>query len=729
MRDNFVRFTNNKLRDFGQALINLFIFLPYFFSITALLKTLFYPWKNLVSVKKTPGFSFSELANRFLFNLISRTIGFVMRISIVLFYFVFQAVLMIALPFVALGYFLFLPLMYLEYLFQKTPLEIKEAAKKKFIQDHNLDPANHGLVADWFEDYYQNHVFRSKWWEIKNLMETPPLARDWSAGFTPTIDQYTTDLATPTYLHHIKNIVDRNEEISEIERNLSKNMESNVIIVGEEGVGKRTIIDALAKKIYLGKTTPQLMYKRILKLNMEKVFAEFSDRSKRESFFEDLLSEAANAHNIMLFIDDFEKYVDQASLFKKYADGPNLQIIGVTSPYSFQKDIFSNDKIARLFQKIEVHEVEKDEALRILLDASYEFETYHQVILPYETISDAVDKSEFYMTYIPFPEKAVDLLDAACVYAKSRNMKTVTPEIIKETLSEKTHVPALVTSEMKTKLLSLEKNLNEQVIQQTQAVNELSSGLKRSFLLMGKRKKPLATFLFLGPTGVGKTETAKAVAKTFFGDDKLIRFDMSLYQSKNDIPKLIGDPLFSQPGLLSAAIREKPYGVLLLDEIEKANPDLLNIFLTLLDEGYFFDGTGHRVDCKNLLIIATSNAGSDAMFKDTGIDIVNYLVEAKIFSPEFINRFDAVIGYEPLTRQSIEILARKMVKKISEDVSKLYKVNVKVGEDTIYRLSTKGYDPRFGARNLERALRGGIENVISEKLLSGEVKEGEMMQI
>lgn len=729
MRDNFVRFANNKLRDFGQALINLFIFLPYFFSITALLKTLFYPWKNLVSVKKTPGFSFSELANRFLFNLISRTIGFVMRISIVLFYFVFQAVLMIALPFVALGYFLFLPLMYLEYLFQKTPLELKEAAKKKFIQDHNLDPANHALVADWFEDYYQNHVFRSKWWELKNLMETPPLARDWSAGFTPTIDQYTTDLATPAYLHHIKNIVDRNEEISEIERNLSKNMESNVIIVGEEGVGKRTIIDALAKKIYLGKTSPQLMYKRILKLNMEKVFAEFSDRSKRESFFEDLLSEAANAHNIMLSIDDFEKYVDQASLFKKYAGGPNLQIIGVTSPYSFQKDIFSNDKIARLFQKIEVHEVEKDEALKILLDASYEFETYHQVILPYETISDAVDKSEFYMTYIPFPEKAVDLLDAACVYAKSRNMKTVTPEIIKETLSEKTHVPALVTSEIKTKLLSLEKNLNEQVIQQTQAVNELSSGLKRSFLLMGKRKKPLATFLFLGPTGVGKTETAKAVAKTFFGDDKLIRFDMSLYQSKNDIPKLVGDPLFSQPGLLSAAVREKPYGVLLLDEIEKANPDLLNIFLTLLDEGYFFDGTGHRVDCKNLLIIATSNAGSDAMFKDAGIDIVNYLVEAKIFSPEFINRFDAVIGYEPLTRQSIEILARKMVKKISEDVSKLYKINVKVGEDTIYKLSTKGYDPRFGARNLERALRGGIENVISEKLLSGEVKEGEMMQI
>lgn len=233
--------------------------------------------------------------------------------------------------------------------------------------------------------------------------------------------------------------------------------------------------------------------------------------------------------------------------------------------------------------------------------------------------------------------------------------------------------------------------------------------------------------MFLGPTGVGKTETAKVIAGIFFGKEQLLRFDMSLYQSKSDIPKLLGDPTFSQPGLLSAAIREKPYGVLLLDEIEKADPDLLNIFLTVIDEGYFTDGSGHRVDCKNLLIIATSNAGSDVLYDKSDTDIIDYLVEKKIFSPEFLNRFDGIISYEPLTKQSIALMARKMVEKISSDVMSIYKVDIKVSEETLAKLVEKGYDPRFGARNLERAIRDEIEDKISKSLLSGHVKEGGML--
>lgn len=460
---------------------------------------------------------------------------------------------------------------------------------------------------------------------------------------------------------------------------------------------------------------------------MERVFAEFTDEAKRENFFEELLSEARAAGNIIIFIDDFEKYVAHGSLFQKYLYGTDLQMIGVTNPFAYEKYLFGNEKIKRLFQRVDVYEVKKDEALKIILESSYSFENYHKVIIPYETVVESVDKSEFYLTYIPFPEKAVDLLDAACVYAKSKGKTTVTPEIVNAVLTEKTHIPTMVTTDMKDKLLNMENNLGQKIVQQKTAITKLSASLRRSFLLIGKRKKPLATFLFLGPTGVGKTETAKAISDIFFGNDRLLRFDMSLYQLKSDIPKLIGDPIYSQPGLLSAAIREKPYGVLLLDEMEKADPDLLNIFLTIFDEGYFTDGSGHRVDCKNLLIIATSNAGSEAIYGNKDMDIVEYLVSKQLFSPEFLNRFDGVIAYEPLSKESMIVLAKKLIAKITRDIQALYKVNVTVSESSLAELVEKGYDPRFGARNLERTIRDDIEDKISKSLLSGDTKEGQTL--
>lgn len=729
MRKGFIPFANDRLRDFGQAVINLFIFLPYFFSVPALMKTLFRPWKNLVPEKKQVGFSLSDWFSRFVFNLISRGIGFVMRTSVISFYFLFQSIYMIGLPLIALAYFIFIPLMYFEYLFQKTEDERKKIDKKKFLEAHLLKEENLKEVEAWFENHYANHLYRARWFELRNLLETPPLARDWSSGFTPTIDQYTIDLATHSYLHHIKNIVGRTHELKEMERALSKNVESNVMLVGEEGVGKHTVVDAFARRIYLGKTAPHLMYKRILKLNMDKVMSEYADDAKREAFLEDLLDEARKAGNIILFIDDFEKHLSHAALFQKFSSTSELQIIAITAPFPYEKDIFQNEKIKRLFQKIDVTEVKKEEALKILLDTSYSFESFHGVTIPYETLVTVIEKSEFYLTYIPFPEKAVDLLDASCVYVKSKMQSVVTPEDVDMVLTEKTHIPTMVTQDMKEKLLNLEGRLKEKVIQQTNAIEKLSSSLRRSFLLIGKRKKPLATMLFLGPTGVGKTETAKAVSEIFFGKEKLLRFDMSLYQSKSDIPKLIGNETFSSPGLLSASVREHPYGVLLLDEIEKADHDLLNIFLTIFDEGYFTDGTGHRVDCKNLLIVATSNAASSVIFKDKEINIVDYLVENQIFTPEFLNRFDGVIAYEPLSRESLYSLARKMIEKIATDVKALYKVNIKVGEGTLRQLVDRGYDPRFGARNLERVIRDEVEDKISKLILKGETKSEETISL
>ena len=731
MRKNFWQYYWDSLHDFGEAIVNMFIFLPYFFSVSTLLKTLFHPWKNLIVKKTFVGFSISDWTNRFAFNLISRSMGLIMRLSIIFFYFIFQTLLMVFLPFIALSFFLFTPIFYFISLTQKTPQEEKDIFKKKFIETHLLNSENLPQVENWSENYYKEHISKTKWWKLSNLFSYPPLARDWAVGFSPILDQYATDLATPTYLHHIKNIVDRNNEIKEIEQTLTKSAENNVIIVGEEGVGKHTIIDAFAKKIYLGKINSQLMYKRILMLNMEKILNEFVDQKQRESFFDDLLNEASQAKNIIIFIDNFDKFisnegegVDMTIPFEKYAKTNLIQIIGITTPFYYQQLIFNNEKISRIFERVDVYEVPKDRAENILLDSVFSFENIYDLHIPYESVKEIIEKSEFYLTNIPFPEKAVDLLDTTCSYAKENNIHSITPEIVNIVLTKKTHIPTVITKQMKEKLLNLETLLYSKIIQQDEAVNKLSSALRRSFLLIGKRKKPLASFLFLGPTGVGKTETAKAISQVFFTEQSnsnefqqistnfryLLRFDMSEYQSKYDIPKLIGD--INSPGLLTKTIREQSYGVLLLDEIEKADKDMLNIFLTIVDEGYFTDGMGKKVDCKNLIIIATSNAKDE-----------------NVFSPEFLNRFDGIIRFESLNQESIGILTKKIIERISIDIFKLYKVKIFVSEKTINLVSKKGFDPKYGARNLERTIRDEIEDKVAKIILSDKAKQGDVINL
>ncbi|MFN4212907.1 MAG: AAA family ATPase [Microgenomates group bacterium] len=752
MEKNFLQFSKKSINNFLEAIFNLFIFLPYFFSVSTLLKTLFYPWKNLIAKKTKPGFSIDEWLNRFSFNTISRGIGFFMRLSLLSFYVLIQIIFIILLPFAGLIYLLLLPLVYIKTFFQTSETEKKEKIKSWFLASHLLKEENRNIVENWFEKYYALTYQKRCWWKLSNLLTFPPLARDWAVGYTPILDQYTQELTTPSYQSKIKNIVNREKEIDQIERILTKSEEANVIIVGEEGIGKHTIVDAFSKKIYEGKTNNLLAYKRVLKLNMEKILSATEDRTKREEFLEELFTEAQQAKNIIIFIDKFEKYRDYFFIIEKFAKKSTIQFIAITTPFSYQQIIFPQEKITQLFSKNDVYEVTKEEAETILFNTAFDFEKRYQLVIPYETIKTLIEKSDYYITYIPFPEKAIQLLDEACALTKEfylasdskrgKILPTVTPEIIDKVLTEKTHIPTTITSQMKEKLLQLENLLKEKVLYQDQAIDEVSSTLRRSFVLVGKRKKPLASFLFLGPTGVGKTETAKAIAEVFFKSSTdspyLLRFDMSLYQSKDDISKLIGSIDTGNPGLLTTAIRQQPYGVLLLDELEKADDDLLNIFLTILDEGYFTDGYGKRVDCKNLVIIATSNAGSDFLYQQqihspnsTNFHqiFINYLIEKKLFSPEFLNRFDGIVIFRSLTSEAILEIAKKIVAKIARDIYQLHKITLNVSDESLKDLAQKGYHPQFGARDMERLIRQEIEDKVAKMILAGKIREGETINL
>ncbi len=721
MRLNFLQFFQTAANDFIEASLNVMSFLPYFFSTVPLFKSLFSPWKNLIVKKKREGFSLGEWLNRQSFNAISRIIGFFMRFSIISFYFVFTFLLIIMFPLITILYFLLIPISYIVYLFQVPEDVRKKILKEEFISTHLMREENRSLVDQWFETLYQKKYRKQRWWKISALYSYPPVARDWAVGFTPILDQYTTDLTAADYQNKMKNVIDRQQEIDEIERVLAKSGEASVVIVGDEGVGKHTIVDALAKKLYEGKTVHTLLYKRVLKLNMEKMLNEVVEQKQRENFFENLISEAAEAKNVILFIDDLDRYisggegrVDLAAAIEKYTRSNAISIIGITTPFFYEKFFVSNERINRFFNKINVGEVNQSSAKEILLNSVFIFEQRYDVCIPYEAIEYIIEKSNYYITHIPFPEKAIDLLDSACVYAQKNHHPIVNPQYVDVVISEKMHIPTVLTDKLKEKLIKLESLLNNSVIQQKEAISQLTSAIQRSFLLIGLRKKPLATFLFAGPTGVGKTATAKMLAEIFFGSEKyLVRFDMSLYQSKSDISKLIGSLESGNPGMLTSSIREQPYGVLLLDEIEKADHDLINIFLTILDEGYFTDGYGKKVDCKNLVIIATTNAAN--------ID--------QAFSPEFLNRLDGVITFQPLTTATVIIIAQKIIAKIKEEIYKLYKVRLSVSDRYLREMTDKSYDIRYGARNMERLIREEVESKIAKLLLAKKVGIGESIEL
>lgn len=747
MRPSFTSYSKQFLHNSFDAVVNVGLFLPYFFSIPTLMRTLFAPWKNIVSHKTEVGFSISSMFDRLAQDGVSRGMGFFMRSSLIAFYLILQLSYMFVMPVFFIGIVLYLPLGYVLSLVTKTEYEKKEIAKTKFLNTHLLDDANRVQVEEWFESYYLRNYREQNWWQLSYLYSIPPMARDWTKGYTPNLDQFSQDLCTAAYQQNLTHIVGRQKEVDQIERILSKSEEANVVIVGDEGVGKHTIVDAFAKKIYEGKTNTLLMYKRILKLNMSKILTQYQDQQKREEFVSELFIEAAVSKNIIIFIENLDLYVsgvgdrvDLTVAIEKFAKTNALQIIGSTSPFLYQKYIFQNEKINRIFSKVDVYEIGKEEALSILMNNVEHFEYRYGLSVPYETLVETITKSDFYITAIPFPEKALQLIDLACVQVAQAHSKSyITPENIDTVLTEKTHIPMSLSESVKQKLLSLEALLTEHIVDQAEAITQVSSTLRRAFLLIGKRKKPIASFMFLGPTGVGKTETAKAIAKVFFEDqnsaeDHMLRFDMSMFQSQSDIEKLVGSIETGDPGLLTKSIRENPYGVLLLDEIEKADKNLLNIFLSILDEGYYTDGFGKRVDCKNLIIIATSNAGAQEVAKNSERlplqqKLVNILIELRIFAPEFLNRFDGIVAFKPLENEGAMSLAQKMLASIAAEIESMYKVHLVVSPQTLQDIVKKSYDPRFGARDMDRILRSQIEDKIATLLLTNQAHDGQTLTL
>ena len=617
---------------------------------------------------------------------------------------------------------------------------------RRILVANNLKAEDIENLTLWLESIEEKIKQRKRFWEYENLAKRGTLAKNWTAGYTITLDKYSFDLTDSIRKKDLE-FIGHQEAMGLMERTLALGEINNVLLMGESGSGRRSMIYALVQKSILGKSLPELNYKRVVELDMSALLAKLESSEEVESVLDRIFQEVLSAGNIILLIDEFHNYIGQGArpgvidisgIISPYLRLSQFQIIAITTYEGLHRYIEKNSSILSLFEKVEVSGISKEETLTLLEYLTFVLEKKHKVFISYPALSQIISLTGRYFPSFPFPEKAIDVLDAAAVYVASlKKEKVVLPKHIARIVTEKTEIPVgELAAKEREALLNLEDLIHQRIINQEEAVREVSTALRRARSDITIRKGPMGCFLFLGPTGVGKTETSKALAENYFGsEDKMIRLDMSEFQDIKDIPRLIGSE--KETGLLTSSVRESPFPLILLDEIEKAHPNILNLFLQVLDEGHLTDGFGRKINFKNTIIIATSNAGYqvilEALKKKTDWlkvkqQLLDELFEKAIFRPEFINRFDAMVVFQPLSKENLLEIAELMLSGIKKNLEEKG-IEFVITKELKEKIVELGYNPTFGAREMRRVIQDKVENVLAEALLSGEVKRGQRIGI
>jgi ATP-dependent Clp protease ATP-binding subunit ClpC len=564
--------------------------------------------------------------------------------------------------------------------------------------------------------------------------------RAFTAIATPMLDSCSHDLTQLARSGMLTQCIDRSKEFEEIYRVIESGRQ-NPVLVGLPGVGKTSIVEGLAYRMVADEVPPALQDKRLVSISIASLVGSSGRQGELEEKFNIVLNEVTRSGNIVLYIDNIQNLMgltteggskmDLAEMFAQALGRHAFMAIATTNPVDEHRYL-EKSSLVSVFQRVAVNEVDTNGGIQILEGKVGVIENKQQVLFGYDAIEKAVTLSQRYIHDRYLPEKAVTLAEEAAVYVhKTRGRGSIiSGEDVAAIVSEKTNVPVTQVTEAETeKLLHLEDRIHERVIGQEEAVKAVSSALRRARAELRDARRPIANFLFLGPTGVGKTELAKAVAEVYFGDEKaMIRLDMSEYQVQSSLARLIGNPNTGEGGFLTEAIRKNPFTLLLLDELEKAHPDILNVFLQVMDDGRLTDNAGRTIDFTNIIMIATSNAGTSII--QAGINagealesIKQRLIEkelAQYYRPEFLNRFDAIIVFKPLDFNQVIAIAKLMLKQLS-GILKEKGVSLRVTEPAVVELAEKGFDPQFGARPLRRALQEHVDNALANALLTGKL--------
>jgi ATP-dependent Clp protease ATP-binding subunit ClpC len=636
-----------------------------------------------------------------------------------------------------------------------------------------------------------------------------------STNRTPMLDQFGEDLTAMAAEGKLDPIIGRDDEVYRICQILSRRKKNNPIILGDPGVGKTAIVEAIAQRIIDKKVAMTLTGKRIVSLNISNIVAGTKYRGEFEERMKLIVDELKENKDVIVFIDEIHTLVgaggvsgslDASNILKPALARGQVQCIGATTLDEYRENIEDDGALTRRFQEVFIDPPSIEDSIEILNRIKKNYEDYHAVEYTQEAIEACVTLSDRYITQRELPDKAIDLMDESGAkvhltqvkvpefikvaeieadevkekklsaveeqdYEKAANFrdaelkkreevrlltekwqadlrinrKQVTYDDIAETISQTTGIPiSRMTDDESKVIVEMEARLKEMIIGQNTAVEGLCKVIKRSRTGVSSAKKPIGSFMFIGPTGVGKTETVKALTEYYFGSDaNLIRIDMSEYQEKFNVSKLIGSPPgyvgHEDGGQLTEQVRRKPYSVVLFDEVEKAHPDTFNTLLQVLDEGRLTDSLGRTVDFTNTIIIMTSNIGAKRVSDfGTGIGFesksgiatqkahVENIIRKELknkFAPEFLNRLDDIILFDGLKEEHvIEIAELELNKLINRMADQGYKI--KVNKTAKVFLAQKGYDPLYGARPLKRAIQNYVEDILADAIIDKEIEEG-----
>lgn len=623
-----------------------------------------------------------------------------------------------------------------------------DEALAQFLFSRELQRDDFIGAARWVERQGTQEARHIRFWSRDNLGRIPGIGKAWSYGQAYTLKRYGTDVReTPVYATSANATVIGEHELELLETTLVRAHDANAILVGEEGVGKMDIVARLARRIEHGGSLPPIEHKQVFVLDGDGLIANTKEKGIFEEEFRKLLNEAVHAGNIILVIKDLSGFIasarslgsDIVSLLEPYLASPGIQIVATSGQGSFHELIEPDTRLMRRLETIRIEHTDESSTLRILEDAAFEAELHSGVFFTYPALVAIAESAGRYFPDGVMPDKAIDLLDEVVPAVVEQGKLVITQSEIMDLVESKTGVPVSgVKEEEKEKLLNLEAHLHERIVGQDEAVQAIAHAMQRARSGMRSQDRPMGSFLFLGPTGVGKTETAKVLARVFFGSqDNMLRLNMSEYSADNAVSRLLGSFETGKQGTLVSMLRAQQYGVLLLDEFEKTNSEVLDLFLQIFDEGEFSDAHGKKVNARDIIFIATSNAGSDLIWNyfqegmnvsDKRDELINTIIERGIFKPELLNRFDSTVVFHPLSEEHTRKIARLMLGEVQERL-RSKGVELVITDTLLDILVEKGYNPEFGARPMSRAITEIVEQTIAEKMLRGEIKNGEKVEL
>lgn len=611
---------------------------------------------------------------------------------------------------------------------------------RNMFYDLNVDEQKIDNVISWVsinkELYDRYKRFRSK----SFFKPKSGINRSYTAIATPYLNSFSRDLTLMAKNGALPLTVAREREIEEVLSTVESSIAS-VVLVGPPGIGKDKVVEGIANRM-MAEEVPELFQdKRLVSLSVPMLVSGAQGTGALEERFLSILHEINISGNIILYIEDIHQLagvssegtegVSLAEILAGEIRKKNVIVIASTNSKEYVQYL-EGSSLGQELKRIKIQEPDKNQTIKMMEAHVGSAEAKHGVYFTYDALESIYDLSSRYITDTSNPKKSIDLMDEAAIMVAKRGQRDnlVKATDVEELISHKTNIPLTdVTAQESTKLLNLEKEIHNRIVGQEEAVQLVASALRRARAELRDNKRPIVNLLFLGPTGVGKTELAKTVAEVYFGNENnMIRLDMSEYQSQNSLPRLIGSPDNGTPGLLTEAVRHQPFALLLLDEIEKAHPDILTIFLQVMEDGRLTDALGRTVDFTNLILVATSNAGTSFIQDQisAGREISEFkdqLIKQEIrdiFRPEFINRFDGTVVFRPLSQEEIYKIAGFMLNKVKKRLADKG-IFFEVTEAAQRELAEAGFDPVFGARPLRRVIQEQVDNALADFLLTGKL--------